>query len=227
MNITESIISAFSNLKQKHRFFVSEADFQASFTWELAQVFQDQPDVKIYREFPVRIYDSQWRTIYIDILIVANGQRFPIELKYKTDRIDSDALYEDTGIPIRDILKPQGAEDEGSYDYWKDISRIEKLINSGFAHSGIFICIANDKHYWNGNCGKDTMAYAFRMNPGRKCGGEYNWNLANCTNPEKLLKARPNLHIRNNYVFAWQDFYEMPARNGLFKFLLVNIPAKE
>ncbi len=227
MNITESIISAFSNLKQKHRFFVSEADFQASFTWELAQVFQDQPDVKIYREFPVRIYDTQWRTIYIDILIVANGQRFPIELKYKTDRIDSDTLYEYTGIPIRDILKPQGAEDEGSYDCWKDISRIEKLINNGFAHSGIFICIANDKYYWNSNCGKGTMAYAFRMNPGGKCGGEYNWNLANCTRPEKLLKERPNLHITNDYEFDWRDFYEMPARNGLFKFLLINIPAKE
>lgn len=227
MNITESIISAFMNLKQKHRFFVSEADFQASFTWELAQVFQDRPDVKIYREFPVRVYDTKWRTIYIDILVVADGQRFPIELKYKTARIDSDALYEDTGIPVRDILKPQGAEDEGCYDCWKDISRIEKLVNSGFAHSGIFICIANDKYYWSGKCGVNAQAYVFRMNPGNKCSGEYNWNLSNCANPEKLLKARPNLHIKNAYEFAWQDFYDIQAQNGLFKFLLVTIPSKE
>lgn len=135
---------------------------------------------------------------------MANGQRFPIELEYKTDRIDSDTLYEDTGIPIRDILKLQGAEDDSSYDCWKDISRTEKLTDSGFAHGGIFICIANDKHYWSGNCSKDTMAYVFRMNLGSKCGGENNWNLANCT--EKLLKARPNLHIRNSYELAWQDF---------------------
>lgn len=227
MNITESIISAFMNLKQKHRFFVSEADFQASFTWELAQVFHDRPDVKIYREFPVRVYDTRWHTIYIDILVIANGQRFPIELKYKTNTIDSDALYEETGIPIRDILKPQGAEDEGSYDCWKDILRIEKLVNIGFAHSGIFICIANDKYYWNGNCGENTLGYAFRMDPGHKYGGEYNWNLANCANPEKVLKARPNLHIMNDYEFAWQDFYEMRAQNGLFKFLLIKIPSKE
>lgn len=227
MDITKSIVSAFINLQQKHRFFVSEADFQASFTWELMQVFQDRPDVKIYREFPVRIYDTQWRMIYIDILIVADGQRFPIELKYKTDRIDSEAEYEDTGIPVRDILKPQGAEDEGCYDCWKDISRIEKLVNSGFAHSGIFICIANDKYYWNGKCNINAQAYAFRMTPGNKCGGEYKWNLANCTNPEKLLKARPNLHIRNGYEFDWHDFYEMPAPNGLFKFLLIQILPKE
>lgn len=227
MNITESIISAFKNLKQKRRFFVSEADFQASFTWELMQAFKDWSNVKIYREFPVRIYDNKWRTIYIDILIIADGKRFPIELKYKTDQIDSDTLYEDTGIPIRYILKPQGAEDEGCYDCWKDISRIEKLVDSGFAHSGIFICIANDKYYWNGQCNINSQAYAFRMNSGRKCGGKYNWNLANCTKPEKLLKARPNLDIRSDYEFTWQDFYEMPAQNGLFKFLLVKIPPKE
>lgn len=59
MNITESIVSAFISLKQQYRFFVSEADFQASLTWELAKVFQDSPDVKIYREFPVRVYDTQ------------------------------------------------------------------------------------------------------------------------------------------------------------------------
>ena len=193
----------------------------------MAQVFQDCPDVKIYREFPVRVYDTRWRTIYIDILVVANGQRFPIELKYKTDRIESDDLYEDTGITIKDILRTQSAQDEGSYDCWKDISRIEKLVDSGFAKSGIFICIANDKYYLNGNSFENTLGYAFRMNPGAKYGGEYNWNLANCTVPEKLLTARPNLHIKNNYEFTWNDFYDMPAKNGLFKYLFVEIPGKE
>ncbi len=53
-DIIQGIRKSFENLKNK-RFFVSEADFQASFTWELAQVFQDCPDVKIYREFPVRV----------------------------------------------------------------------------------------------------------------------------------------------------------------------------
>lgn len=227
MNITESIVSAFMNLKQKHRFFVSEADFQAAFTWELAQVFQDCPDVKIYREFPVRVYDAQWRTIYIDILVVVDGKKYPIELKYKTHKIESDDLYEDTGIPIKDILKSQAAHDVDSYDCWKDISRIEKLIDSGFAHSGVFICIANDKYYWNGNCGENTLGYAFRMNPGIKRGGEYNWNLANCTIPEKLLKTRPNLYIKNDYEFVWQDFYEILAKNGKFMSLIVEIHGKE
>lgn len=225
--IITKIREAFNNLQSKNRFFVSEADFQASLTWELQKVFQDSPDVKIYREFPVRVYDTQWRTIYIDILVVLNGQRFPIELKYKTDRIDSDTEYEDTGIPVKDILKTQSAQDEGTYDCWKDISRIEKLIDTGFARGGVFICIANDKYYWNGNCGENTLGYAFRMNPGIKRGGEYNWNLANCTLPEKLLKTRPNLYVMNNYDFAWHDFYDMPAKNGLFKYLFVEVPGKQ
>ncbi|MCM1294027.1 MAG: hypothetical protein NC311_00495 [Muribaculaceae bacterium] len=205
---------------------MSEADFQASFTRESELVFKDVPDVKIYREFPVLVYDTKWRTIYIDIMIVANGHRYPIELKYKTNRIDSDAEYEGTGIPIKDILKPQGAYDIDSYDCWKDISRIEKLIDNGFAHSGVFICITNDKYYWNGNCGENTLAYAFRMNAGRKYTGEYNWNLSTSKNPEKVLAERPNLHITNNYEFVWYDFYEMPAPNGLFKYLLLEIPGK-
>lgn len=225
--VVKKIREAFNNLKSRNRFFVSEADFQASLTWELQKVFQDSPDVKIYREFPVRVYDAQWRTIYIDILVVVNGQRFPIELKYKTDRIDSDTEYEDTGIPVKDILKTQSAQDEGTYDCWKDISRIEKLVDTGFAYGGVFICIANDKYYWNGNCGANTLGYAFRMNPGIKCGGEYNWNLANCTIPEKLLKTRPNLYIKNDHEFVWQDFYEILAKNGKFMSLIVEIPGKE
>lgn len=159
-------------------------------------------------------------------IAVADGYRYPIELKYKTNRIDSDAEYEGTGIPIKDILKSQSAEDEGTYDCWKDISRIEKLIDNGFAHSGVFICIANDKYYWNGNCGENTLAYAFRINSGHKWAGEYNWNLSTSKNPEKVLAERPNLYIKNDYEFAWQDFYEMPAPNGLFKYLLVEIPGK-
>lgn len=225
--VIDKIQEAFNNLKAQNRFFVSEADFQASLTWELAKAFQNSPNVKIYREFPVRVYDSQWHTIYIDILVVADGKKYPIELKYKTDKIESDALYEDTGIPIKDILKSQAAHDVDSYDCWKDISRIEKLVDSGFAHSGVFICIANDKYYWNGNCGENTLAYAFRMNPGIKHGGEYNWNLANCTIPEKLLKTRPNLHIINDHEFVWRDFYEIPDKNGKFMYLIVEIPSKE
>lgn len=224
--VIDKIRRAFENLKSRNRFFVSEADFQASFTRELEQVFKDVPDVKIYREFPVRVYDTKWRTIYIDIMIVADGHRYPIELKYKTNRIDSDAEYDGTGIPIKDILKSQSAEDEGTYDCWKDISRIEKLIDGGFAYGGVFICIANDKYYWNGKCNVNAQAYAFRMTSGRKFGGEYNWNLITCARPEKILKARPNLRITNDYEFDWHDFYEMPVQNGLFKYLLVEIPGK-
>lgn len=226
MDVVETIKNALDNMKGR-RFFVSEADFQASLTWELAKVFQDSPNVKIYREFPVRVYDTRWHTIYIDILVVADGKKYPIELKYKTDKIESDALYEDTGIPIKDILKSQAAHDVDSYDCWKDISRIEKLVDSGFAQTGVFICIANDKYYWNGNCGENTLGYAFRMNPGIKRGGEYNWNFANCTIPEKLLKTRPNLRIKNDYEFVWRDFYEIPAKNGKFMSMVVEIPATE
>ena len=59
MDITESIVTAFINLKQKHRFFVSEADFQASFSWELVKVFQDCPNLHISND-----YEFVWQDFY-------------------------------------------------------------------------------------------------------------------------------------------------------------------
>ncbi len=227
MNITESIILAFNNLQDRNRFFVSEADFQSSFAWELSEIFKNDGNIKVYREFPIRVFNEKWHTIYIDIMVVAYGQMYPIELKYKTLRIDSATEYENTGIPISAILKNQGAPDQGCYDFWRDISRIEGLVAGGIAHSGICICITNDKYYWAGGCDIESQAYAFRIDDGCKECGCYEWNLSKCSNPEKILTQRPNLEIQNGYDFVWHDFYEMPHKNALFKSLIIKIPPKE
>ncbi len=218
MTVVDKIQRAFNKLKD-NRFFVSEADFQHT----LAIALETEFPGNVFLEFPVQL---NGRTVYADIMIIENGQMYPIELKYKTLRIDSATEYENTGIPISEILKNQGAQDNGCYDFWRDISRIETLVADGIAQSGICICITNDKYYWAGGCDIESQAYAFRLGDGCKECGCYGWNLSECSNPEKILNQRPNLEIQNGYDFAWHDFYEMPHKNGLFKSLIIKIPPK-
>ena len=227
MDIIEAVKTTFERMKNK-RFFVSEADFQSALAWELTETFKQDPTIKVYREFPIRVFRDKWRTIYIDLVVVKDGKMFPIELKYKTAVVESDATYENTNIPMRHILKPHGAQDENGYDFWKDISRIEGMIDRGEAERGICIMVSNDKAYWQAKCREGTQAYAFRLLAGHKARGPYRWNFTRCANPDKILNVRPHLDILNDYDFEWVDFCTVPdVPNGLFRCLVVPIPPKK
>ena len=76
MNLLD-IQTAINNLKQKHKIFHSEADFQFSMAWELQQIL---PDAKVRLEYCPPFA----REMHIDIYVIDENRTYPIELKYKT-----------------------------------------------------------------------------------------------------------------------------------------------
>lgn len=229
MDVVETIKNALDNMKGR-RFFVSEADFQHAFAIELRETFKSD-DARIYLEFPVRQKD---KNVYIDILIEIAGRLFPIELKYKTKCIDDCYQpYENMPIEIQEILKNQSAQDLGCYHFWKDINRIETLIAENKVVAGVCIFITNDSYYWKGKCKETSQAWAFRVSDGLHNKGEYDWNTKHVDKIAKFISSNNGFRINNDYTFLWQKFHEIvtetggSVKNGLFKYLFVEIPGKK
>ena len=97
--VIDKIQEAFNNLKAQNRFFVSEADFQHALAMELEKYFPDN----VYCEFPAYVKykdNEEQKLIHIDILVQDGNDLYPIELKYKTRKIQSKDIYRNTGIQI-------------------------------------------------------------------------------------------------------------------------------
>lgn len=221
MNIVTNIKKAFINLKKSNRFFVSEADFQHSFALELEKVFNGTATILL--EFPI---EQHGRIIYIDIMVVYEKFLYPIELKYKTKVIPSEQLYAFTGLQIKKMLKDHNAADINGYHFWKDVNRIEQLIENNQVVSGVCIMITNDKFYWAGNWKNGSKGYLFRTVQGKYTAGNLKWLHNDLNNIPRWIMQHPGFEIKNAYDLQWQDFYDTGDKNGQFKFLFLEIPQK-
>ena len=93
-------------------------------------------------------YTDIWDTELRMDLVVRRGDEFvPIELKYKTKRVRKtlprfgESVKEDV-----EVMKNQGAQDLGMYDFWKDVRRIE-LVKKRFkkVKNGLAVFVTNDE----------------------------------------------------------------------------------
>lgn len=177
MNLTKSdLMNIINSFAKRGKIFSNEAQFQFDLAWELRK----QYDV-VLLEHLIPKDEKNNKKRYIDILLVDGNECVPIELKYKTTDKETDYEFEEF------ITKTynQGAIDEGSYDFLKDISRIEDIVcdekevsyqgNKLRAKMGFSIIISNDKRYYKPFsewCGekyynKEKNLY-FHNNNGRK-----------------------------------------------------------
>lgn len=219
MDVINNIKLAFLNLKNKNCFFVSEADFQHCFAMELERVFNGMATVLL--EFPI---EQHGRIIYIDIMLVHGQSLYPIELKYKTKIIPSEKLYGLTGLPIKKILKDHNAVDINGYNFWKDINRIEQLVENNQVVAGVCIMITNDRFYWSGKWRSNSKGFPFRTLQGKYRCGTFKWQHDNLDNIPKWIMQHPGFEIKNDYEFQWCDFCDTGDKNGIFKSLFIEIP---
>lgn len=96
-------------------------------------------------------YKDLWDTeLRVDILVRKGNEYCPIELKYKTKKIETSLTR--FGVDIADvvIVKDQGAQDLGMYGFWKDVKRIE-MVKARFetVKSGLSVFLTNDVAYRN------------------------------------------------------------------------------
>lgn len=193
-------------LKRKRKIFTSEADLQL----EIAQIIKNKyknQKVKVRLEYCPDV-DPQ---MHIDILVIFNKKWIPIELKYKTKKIE----YDEDGCHYN--LKEQSAQDCGCYDYIKDISRIEKIREEKKSKfkAGYTIFITNDELYKKGPRSNNVSYAQFSLKDGRENGlsGKLNWN-------KDINGERTNpIELKSKYNIEWNDFsqLELEPENSEYK----------
>ena len=195
-------------LSKKRPLFHSEADFKFALALEIQEFYSD---VDIRLEYPV-VTDSRE---CLDILVKYHGDVYPIELKYKTKKLSlvlNDESYH---------LKSHGAQDFGSYDFVKDICRLESFSKNICGYkNGFAIWLTNDSYYWNPPRKSNTGAAAFRVYNGSKKSGKLTWG-----NTMTNTRGREQpLFLENEYEVSWLDYSRVAHYDaGTFKYVVISV----
>lgn len=177
--------------------------------------------------FPPNVYP--WGSeMKVDIVVEKDGEFVPIELKYKTKEIKAPTV-ERFGKQLNcsniSLIKNQGAENMGKYDFWRDVRRIELLI-SKFAKvkNGLVLFITNDEYY-SLPSREGAICAKFSMENGIH-GVDKHWSTANGNNPAS--PSRPGFSLSKQYGIEWvgltqHNFAWDKNDNTKFNYLLINI----
>ena len=109
----------------------------------------DDVDMEYYvpkSELENYVWDSELR---LDVVVKKDSEYCPVELKYKTKKVERQiSRFDETLHEKVVVMKNQGAQDLGMYDFWKDVRRVE-LVRKRFARvkGGLAVFVTNDKSY--------------------------------------------------------------------------------
>ena len=207
-DIAEQDVLDFLRINQELLF--NERDFQMHLATHLRQTkHYDDVDVEYYVPCDALenyIWNSELR---LDILVQKNEEYLPIELKYKTKRAEKNVLRFGENIEKIQVLKNQGAQDLGMYDFWKDVRRIE-LVRNRFknVHNGLAVFLTNDSLYTT-QTRNTSNNFLLNMAEG-KHGKEKHWQ-----KPETACaKTHLDFEVEKEYSIHWDtkqiedvDFY--------------------
>ena len=193
----------FAFLESNEELLFNERDFQMHLaTWLRNSANRyDDVDVEYYvpkSELENYVWDSELR---LDIVVKKDGEYCPVELKYKTKKLERqitrfDEVMHDKVV----VMKNQGAQDLGMYDFWKDVRRVE-LVRNRFERikGGLAVFVTNDNAYTKAS--KPTSNnYLFGMAEGAH-GTAKHWQ-----NPDSTCaKTHPDFEVEQEYNIEWHS----------------------
>ena len=211
IDIVQQDIFAF--LESNEELLFNERDFQMHLATWLRKSANDYDDVDVEYyvpkiELPNYVWDSELR---LDIVVKKDGEYCPVELKYKTKKVERqisrfDEILDDKVV----VMKNQGAQDLGMYDFWKDVRRIE-LVRNRFAKvkGGLAVFVTNDVFYTKGSK-PSSNNHLFSMIGNVLHSTKKHWSNPNST----CAKTHPNFEVEKAYDIEWHsreiddiDFY--------------------
>lgn len=159
----------------------------------------DDVDVEYY--VPYEQLDNYiWKNeLKLDILVRKGNEFLPIELKYKTKRHCKKIYRFNEEMPNDvEVLKNQGAQDLGMYDFWKDVRRVE-LVCKRFpaVKNGLVVFMTNDRQYLNPSR-ESSNNRLFSMEDGLH-GEAKHWQKPNST----CAKTHPGFDLDREYSIEW------------------------
>lgn len=161
--------------------------------------------------------------MYIDLVVSdEKGKEYiPIELKYKTRKLNQTAVIFNKKQNGVDVLRDQGAQDLGRYGFWRDIYRLELVRNNYAAvRNGIALFVTNDPAYINNTNDPHVNYYDFHMKDGRtNVSGPLDWQ----NNNSKIAKAHLGFTLAGTYDIQWTPIgsHSNPRSRADFSYCLV------
>lgn len=181
----------------------NERDFQVRLAVRLRLSKNAYDDVKLEYYVPKDLFgdDYTWEQeeLRLDIVVEKDNEFVPVELKYKTKKARVNlSRFGEEFEDLPGVLKNQGAQDHGMYDFWKDVRRIE-LVRKHFRNvkGGLAVFMTNDEAYT-----KEPRAtsnnHAFSMSAGAHPARKV-WK-----DPKsKSAKSRPDFTLERDYAINW------------------------
>lgn len=205
------IYKLIKDLSKKRPLFVSEADFQLELAWLIKAYY---PTTKVRLEYCPSFNSA----MHIDILVIADGQWIPIELKYKTkgcEKIVDDEYYN---------LKNHSAKDVNCYAYLNDIQRIETIKESAPCFKeGYAILLTNEMSYIKAPTSKSVNYYDFSLHENSTKHGRLDWGENTGEGTKGKSYVSPIL-LNGEYKMTWKDYSEIDkSSSGTFKVLINKI----
>jgi hypothetical protein len=208
INISELM----NTLSRQRKVYHSEADFQHAFAWKL---HQQLPESSVRLE---KLLRPNGEKQYLDFLIQLSNKSMAVELKYKTRKLVLKIENEDYS------LTNQGAQDQGRYDFIKDIVRLENITSNLDSYEGYAVLLTNDSSYWKPRL-KTTVDEAFSLTENRTLSGSMAWTEGASEGTKK--NRTDNLLLSGAYKLNWQDFSVASTESfGQFRYLAVHVPSK-
>ena len=201
IDIVRNDVCAF--LESNEELLFNERDFQMHLaTWlrNSANCYDDV-DVEYYvpcQELDNYVWDSELR---LDIVVKKDSEYCPVELKYKTKKVERKISRFDEELAGNVVvMKNQGAQDLGMYDFWKDVRRVE-LVRNRFERvkGGLAVFVTNDGFYTKGSK-ESSNNYLFSMSAGKAHSKQKYW-----AKPESTCaKTHPNFEVERKYSIEWK-----------------------
>lgn len=210
----------FTFLESNEELLFNERDFQMHLATWLRKSANDYDDVDVEYyvpkiELPNYVWDSELR---LDIVVKKNGEYCPVELKYKTKKVERqisrfDEILDDKVV----VMKNQGAHDLGMYDFWKDVRRIE-LVHNRFAKvkGGLAIFVTNDALYTKASR-PESNNYLLNMNEGKHSVIKH-WQNENSACAK--MKSYKSFEVEKEYSINW---HHRNVDNIPFHYCVVNV----
>jgi hypothetical protein len=218
IDIVQQDIFAF--LESNEELLFNERDFQMHLATWLRKSANDYDDVDVEyyvpkSELPNYVWDSELR---LDIVVKKDGEYCPVELKYKTKKVERqisrfDEILDDKVV----VMKNQGAQDLGMYDFWKDVRRIE-LVRNRFAKvkGGLAIFVTNDALYTKASR-PESNNYLLNMNEGKHSVIKH-WQNENSACAK--MNSYKSFEVEKEYSINW---HHRNVDNIPFHYCVVNV----
>lgn len=198
-------------LAADRQIFHSEADFQHALAWKIHEL---RPHAKIRLEVSSRRFDKRER---LDILVHTTSISYAIELKYKKRKLECEWAGEAYA------LANDGAQDIGRYDFFKDISRLERYVTAESNAIGYAVLLTNDDLYWRESA-RGVNSAAFFLHEGRvvDCSMPLAWH---DRTGEGTKKGRTEpFKLNTDRLLSWKDYSSLPnLRDANFRYLALQV----